>query len=58
MRFYVDGIELDVQDPKFFIDEDNYKETTESIEEILSYSSSSNVTIGSLGAYGEICYTP
>jgi len=36
MRFYdIDGIEMDVQDPKFFIDEDNYKELKSNLEEIL-----------------------
>ena len=37
MRFYdVDGIEMDVQDPSFYIDVDKYTEIKESIEEILS----------------------
>ncbi len=40
MRFYVDGLELDVQDPKFFIDEEQYLAYSESIEEMLSYTSS------------------
>jgi hypothetical protein len=35
MRFYVDGIEMDVQDPNFFIDEEQYIEIKESIEELL-----------------------
>lgn len=36
MRFYnIDGHELDVQDPKFFIDEEEYKEIQESLEEVL-----------------------
>lgn len=40
MRFYVDGIELDVQDPKFFIDEEKYKADFYAIKEILSCTSS------------------
>ncbi len=36
MRFYdIDGHELDVADPKFFIDEEKYIETKEAIEEML-----------------------
>lgn len=35
MQFYVEGLELDVQDPTFFMDEKNYQETLESIEEML-----------------------
>lgn len=37
MRFYIDGIEEDVQDPRFFIDEDEYIEYQESIEEMLYF---------------------
>ena len=38
MRFYdLDGLEMDVQDPKFFIDEDELIETKDAIEEMLSY---------------------
>jgi hypothetical protein len=38
MRFYnLDGIEDDVQDPSFFIDEDVLLEQQEAIEEILLY---------------------
>lgn len=38
MRFYnLDGIEEDVQDPVFFIDEEIYLEHKEAIDEILSY---------------------
>lgn len=38
MRFYdVDGLEMDVQDPNFYIDVDKYTDIKESIEEILSY---------------------
>lgn len=36
MRFYVDGIEQDVQDPKFYIDVEKYTEIRESIKEFLS----------------------
>ncbi len=37
MRFYnIDGHELDVQDPKFFIDEEDYTETKETLEEMLN----------------------
>ncbi len=36
MRFYdIDGQELDVQDPKFFIDEEHYKEIHESVQEMI-----------------------
>lgn len=38
MRFYnFDGIEEDVQDPKFFIDEEQLEEILETIEEIIDY---------------------
>lgn len=38
MRFYDhDGIEMDVQDPKFFIDEDELQETKEAIEDVILY---------------------
>jgi len=38
MRFYnFDGIEEDVQDPKFFIDEEQLKEILETIKETLDY---------------------
>ena len=37
MRFYdVDGTEIDVQDPTFFMDEEVYKEQLEAISEMLS----------------------
>ena len=37
MRFYDhDGIEMDVQDPKFFIDEDTLQAQQEAITEMLS----------------------
>jgi len=36
MRFYIDGHELDVADPKFFIDEDEYQDIEQSIEELLN----------------------
>lgn len=37
MRFYnLDGIEEDVQEPKFHLDEELLKEQLESIEEMLS----------------------
>lgn len=36
MRFYdVDGQELDVSDPKFFIDEEQYIQIQESVQEML-----------------------
>lgn len=36
MRFYsIDGHELDVADPKFFIDEELYEQVNESTEEML-----------------------
>lgn len=36
MRFYVEGHEIDVQDPAFFIDNNEYLEIEEAIKEILS----------------------
>lgn len=37
MRFYnIDGIEMDVQDPKFYIDVEEYKAISESIDFLLS----------------------
>lgn len=36
MRFYdIDGHELDVQDPKFFIDEDLYEAHLQALSEII-----------------------
>ena len=35
MTFYVEGLQVDVQDPTFFMDEDNYRETKETLEEML-----------------------
>ncbi len=44
MRFYDnDGIEMDVQDPKFFIDEDLLQAKLEAIEEILTYADSMRI---------------
>lgn len=38
MRFYdIEGYEIDVQDPYFFIDKDELIEKQESIEEMLTY---------------------
>lgn len=38
MRFYdIDGIEMEIQDPQFFIDEKQLKEILETIEEMLDY---------------------
>jgi hypothetical protein len=37
MRFYnIDGQELDVSDPKFFIDEELYEEIQESVSEMIN----------------------
>ena len=36
MRFYVDGYELDVQDPAFFMDEEEYAETKQTLDEMLN----------------------
>lgn len=37
MQFYdADGIEMDVQDPKFFIDEEQLKYIQESIAELIN----------------------
>lgn len=47
MRFYDhDGIEMDVQDPKFFIDEDLLIDTKDAIDEILTYSEFENLDYG------------
>ena len=38
MRFYnLDGVEEDVQDPKFFMDEEILKEQLDSIQELMGY---------------------
>lgn len=37
MRFYLEEHEVDVQDPSFFVDEEDFHETQESIEELLDY---------------------
>ena len=43
MRFYDnDGLETDVQDPKFFIDEDLLRDTKDAIDELLDYSEFAN----------------
>jgi hypothetical protein len=43
LRFYdSDGLEIDVQDPKFFIDEEELKIKKDSIEEILLQIKTSN----------------
>ena len=36
MTFYVEGLQLDVQDPSFFMDEDNYLEIKETLDEMLN----------------------
>ncbi len=37
MRFYdIDGHEMDVQDPTYFIDEEEYQDLLESIEELIN----------------------
>ena len=36
MRFYVEGHEVDVADPKFFMDEEEYTETRETLDEMLN----------------------
>lgn len=36
MKFYIDGLQVDVQDPSFFIDEDYYQESKESLDEMLT----------------------
>jgi len=33
VRFYIDGYELDVQDPKFFMDEEEYKKYQKEIDD-------------------------
>lgn len=35
MKFYVEGLQVDVQDPSFFMDEEEYQETKETLEEML-----------------------
>ena len=51
MRFYIDGDELDVQDPTFFIDEEQYKINTEAITEMMALPGTSceYSTIGDTG---------
>ena len=36
MTFYIEGLQLDVQDPTFFMDEDKYQETKETLDEMLN----------------------
>jgi hypothetical protein len=36
LRFYVEGLELDVQDPTFFMDEEEYTEIKQTLDEMLS----------------------
>lgn len=36
MRFYVAGHEVDVSDPSFFMDEEEYRETKETLDEMLN----------------------
>lgn len=36
LRFYVEGHEVDVQDPKFFMDEAEYAELEETLDEMLN----------------------
>lgn len=36
LRFYVDGGELDVQDPAFFMDEEEYTEIKQTLDEMLT----------------------
>jgi hypothetical protein len=36
LRFYVEGHELDVSDPSFFMDEEEYTETRETLDEMLN----------------------
>lgn len=35
MRFYIEGHEVDVADPSFFMDEDEYRNAKETLEEML-----------------------
>lgn len=37
VRFYVEGDEIDIQDPSFFIDEDKIKQQIEALQEMLEY---------------------
>jgi hypothetical protein len=58
MRFYdVDGIEMDVQDPKFYIDVDKYKLNFDAIEEMLSYAPGEDATAHGHCTDGEIGYS-
>jgi hypothetical protein len=36
MTFYVDGLQLDVQDPTFFMDEEEYTEIKQTLDEMLN----------------------
>lgn len=35
-RFYIDGHETDIQEPFFHVDEQDYREITDSIEQLLT----------------------
>ena len=35
MRFFIEGYELDVQDPTFFVDEEQYKELNDNLNEVI-----------------------
>lgn len=37
VRFYVEGDEIDVQEPNFFIDEDTINQQMEALSEMLDY---------------------
>ena len=36
MRFYVEGHEVDVADPNFFMDEEQYQDTQQTLDEMLT----------------------
>ncbi len=36
MTFYIEGQQLDVQDPTFFMDEEEYTEIKETLDEMLT----------------------
>jgi hypothetical protein len=36
LRFYVDGLELDIQDPTFFMDEEEYRNLNQTLDGILN----------------------
>jgi hypothetical protein len=36
MTFYIEGLQVDVQDPTFFMDEEQYTELNDTLDEMLT----------------------